>query len=281
MKALLRFLLKNYAFFLFLFLEVLSLVLVYNFNSYQKARYLNSSNRVTAGVYNTFSSVGSYFRLASVNKRLARENAMLKSLIADLPYIKITPYSIINNAEFTDSVFRFKSARVINNSVDKQYNYITVNKGRKHGIKPDMGIVCSDGIVGVITHVSESYALGFSVLNKKWGASAKLKKSGTFGPLAWDGHDAAFANLTGIPYHVELAVGDTVVTSSYSSVFPEGIMIGTVHSIEKPPGDNYYKISVQLSVDFRSLSYVDIVENLKKEEIRSLERNKANDSDTQ
>lgn len=279
MRALFRFFLKNYAFFLFLFLEVLSFILIYNFNSYQKARYLNSSNRVTAGAYNTFSSVSNYFRLASVNKRLARENAMLKSLIADLPYVRITPYSVVSTAEFTDSVYRFKSARVINNSVDKQYNYITLNKGRKHGIKPDMGIVCSEGIVGVITHVSESYSLGFSVLNKKWGASAKLKKSGTFGPLSWDGNDAAFANLTGIPFHVELAVGDTVVTSSYSSVFPEGIMIGTVHSIEQPPGDNYYKISVQLSVDFRSISYVEIVENLKKDEIRNLERNKTNDSE--
>lgn len=279
MRALFRFFLKNYAFFLFLFLEVLSFILIYNFNSYQKARYLNSSNQITAGVYNTFSSVGNYFRLASVNKRLARENAMLKSLIADLPYVRITPYSVVSIAEFTDSVYRFKSARVINNSVDKQYNYITLNKGRKHGIKPDMGVVCSEGIVGVITHVSESYSLGFSVLNKKWGASAKLKKSGTFGPLSWDGNDAAFANLTGIPFHVELAVGDTVVTSSYSSVFPEGIMIGTVHSIEQPPGDNYYKISVQLSVDFRSVSYVEIVENLKKDEIRNLERNKTDDSE--
>jgi len=142
-----------------------------------------------------------------------------------------------------------------------------------------MGVVCSEGIVGMITHVSDSYSLGFSVLNKKWGASAKLKKSGTFGPLSWDGSDASFANLTGIPFHVQLAVGDTVVTSSYSSVFPEGIMIGTVHSIEQPPGDNYYKIVVQLSVDFRSVSYVDVVENLKADEIRNLERNKANDSD--
>ena len=130
MKALFRFLAKYYSFFLFLLLEIISLVMVYNFNSYQKARYLNSSNRITASIYNSFNAVGNYFRLASVNERLARENAYLKSLINDLPYIKITPYSVINNAEMTDSVFRFISARVINNSVDKQFNYITLNKGR-------------------------------------------------------------------------------------------------------------------------------------------------------
>ena len=277
MKALFRFLAKYYSFFLFLLLEILSLVMVYNFNSYQKARYLNSSNRITASIYNSFNAVGNYFRLASVNERLARENAHLKSLISDLPYIKITPYSVINRAEITDSVYRFISARVINNSVDKQYNYITLNKGRKHGVKPDQGIVCSEGIVGVITHVSESYSLGFSVLNKKWGASAKLKSNGTFGPLSWDGKSAEFANLNGIPFHVPVAPGDTVVTSSYSSVFPEGVMIGTVYSVEQPPGDNYYNIVVKLAVNFRALSFVDIVENLKKNEIVTLERNKTDD----
>ncbi len=271
MRGLLRYLLKNYAFLLFLLLEVLSFTLIYNFNNYQRSKYLNSSNKITATIYNSFSAVGNYFSLASVNRKLARENAQLKSLISDLPYIRITPYSVVSKAEITDSVYRFISARVINNSVDKQDNYITLNKGRKHGVKPDQGIVNSDGVVGVVIHVSESFSLGFSVLNKRWGASAKLKKSGTFGPLSWDGSDSRYANLTGIPFHVELAVGDTVVTSSFSSVFPEGVLIGTVHSIEQPPGDNYYQIQVELAVNFRALSYVDIIENLKKDEIKALE----------
>ncbi|KAF0239453.1 MAG: rod shape-determining protein [Prolixibacteraceae bacterium] len=281
MRGLIRYLLKNYAFLLFLLLEVFSFILIFNFNSYQKAQYLNSSNKVTGTVYNTYNAIRHYFSLASVNRKLAGENAMLKSLISDLPYVKVTPYSVIMKAEVTDSVYRFVSARVINNSVDKQNNYITLNKGRKHGIKPDQGIINSDGIVGVITTVSESYSLGFSVLNQRWGASAKLKKSGTFGPLSWDGKDSRFASLTGIPFHVELATGDTVVTSSYSSAFPEGIMIGTVHSLEKPAGENYYSIDVMLSVNFRALSYVEVVENLKRNEIKALESKKEDDPDNQ
>jgi len=281
MRGLLRYLLKHYAFLLFLLLEVLSFVLIFNFNSYQRVQYLNSSNLVTATIYNSFNAVGRYFSLASVNRKLARENAQLKSIISDLPYIRITPYSVVSKAEITDSVYRFISARVINNSVDKQNNYITLNKGRRHGIKPGQGIVNSEGIVGMITQVSESYSLGFSVLNKRWGASAKLQKSGTFGPLSWDGKDSRYANLTGIPFHVELAVGDTVVTSSYSSVFPEGVMIGTVHSLEKPDGENYYLIKVELAANFRALTYVDVIDNLKKAEIRALESKKIDDSDTQ
>ncbi|HSH19528.1 MAG TPA: rod shape-determining protein MreC [Draconibacterium sp.] len=275
MRGLLRYLLKNYAFLLFLLLEVLSFILIFNFNSYQRVKYLNSSNRVTASIYNSFSAVGSYFSLASVNRKLAKENARLKSLISDLPYVTITPDSAVLKAEITDSLYRFISAKVINNSVDNQNNYITLNKGHKHGIKPDQGIVNSEGIVGVVTQVSESFSLGFSVLNKRWGASAKLKKSGTFGPLSWDGLDSEFANLTGIPFHVELAIGDTVVTSSYSSAFPENIMIGTIHSIEQPSGENYYNIRVKLEVDFRSLSYVDVIDNLKNDEIKWLESTKS------
>ncbi len=273
--------LKNYAFLLFVILEVVSFILIFNFNNYQKVQFLNSSNKVTASIYNSISAVGNYFSLASVNRKLARENAQLKSLVSNLPYIRITPYSIVANVEFTDSVYRFISARVINNSVDKQNNYITLNKGRKHGIKPDQGIINSEGIVGVITNVSESYSLGFSVLNKHWGASAKLKKSGTFGPLSWDGLDSRFASLNGIPFHVEIEVGDTVVTSSYSSVFPEGILIGTVHSLEQPPGENYYKISVGLAANFRALSYVDVVDNLKKAEVRALESRRIDGTGTQ
>jgi rod shape-determining protein MreC len=271
MRGLLRYLLKNYAFLLFVLLEVISFTFIFNFNSYQRVKYLNSSNKFTASVYNSFSAVGNYFSLASVNRKLARENAQLKSIVSDLPYIRITQYAVEMRADVTDSLYRFISAKVINNSVDNQNNYITLNKGRKHGIKPDQGIVNSEGIVGVVTQVSESFSLGFSVLNKRWGASAKLIKSGTFGPLSWDGRDSDFANLNGIPFHVELAVGDTVVTSSYSSAFPEDIMIGTVHSIEQPSGENYYDIKVKLAVDFRALSYVDVINNIKSEEIRRLE----------
>lgn len=271
MRGLIRYLLKNYAFLLFLLLEVISFTLIFSYNRYQRVKYLNSSNSVTASIYSSFNAVGSYFSLAAVNGKLAKENAYLKSVISDFPYANLLQDSIIESAEITDSLYRYISARVINNSVNQQNNYITLNKGRKHGIKTDQGIINSEGIVGVITNVSESFSVGFSILNKRWGASARLKKSGTFGPLSWDGYDSEYVNLNGIPFHVELAIGDTVVTSSYSSAFPEDIMIGTVHSIDQPSGENYYKIVVKLAVDFRALSYVDVIGNLKVDEIKTLE----------
>ena len=261
MRGLIRYIIRNHVFILFLLLQILSFVLIFNYNNYQRAKYFNSANYITASVYNTFNSVVRYFGLNAVNEELALENARLKSLLKD---------SLKTNSEIKDTTFRYISAYVINNSVNKQSNYITLNKGRKHGIKTDQGIIGSNGIVGVVTNVSESYSMGLSVLNQRWGISAKLKNNGFFGSISWEGGDYRTAELKEIPFHVELNAGDTIVTSSYSMIFPEGIMIGTIQSFEQPEGDNYYKIYVKLSTDFKSLSYVHVVDNLHKEEINQL-----------
>lgn len=269
MRGLLRYIIKNYAFLLFLLLEIVSLLFVFNFNKYQKVQYLNSSNRITASVYNSFNSVIKYFALAKVNQSLAEENAKLKSAQTSFP-IEISSDSVSVNFVHTNSSYQYISAWVINNSVNKTLNYITLNKGRKDGVKPDMGIVSPQGIVGVVVSVSDNYATGFSVLNKRWGASAKLKKSGYFGPVEWSGGDYQIANLMEIPFHVKLAVGDTIVTSSYSAVFPEGIMIGIVHSFEQPEGENFYQIRIKLATDFKSIHYVEVVDNLNKAQLNKL-----------
>lgn len=273
MRSLLRYLINNYAFLLFLFLEVVSLVFVFNFNKYQKVQYLNSSNRITASVYNSFNSVIKYFELAKVNRSLAEENAKLKSFLYAESQIEGSVDSLIATAIKTDSVFRYISARIINNSVNKIHNYITLNKGQKHGVRADQGIVSSDGIIGVVTRVSESYAMGFSVLNSRWGPSGKLKNSNFFGPIEWDGSNYQVVNLKEIPFHVELAEGDTIVTSGYSSFFPEGILIGTIQSFEQPEGESFYNIKVKLAVDFKSIQYVNIIENLNKDELSKLKNN--------
>ena len=245
---------------------------MFNFNNYQKVMYLNSSNAITGSIYNSFNSVISYFELTKVNEELAAENAKLRSQMqTDSPRIFIQENNLPAFAPTDSTLFNFVSAKVINNSVNRPFNYITLNKGRKDGIKPDQGIISSTGIVGVITNVSESYSMGLSVLNQRWSVSAKLKKDGFLGSLLWDGEDYRFAELMEIPFHVELQMGDTVTTSGYSSIFPEGIMIGTIQAFDKPAGENYYNITVKLTTNFKALSYVEVVENLHKEEIEELE----------
>lgn len=272
MRSLIRYLIKNHAFVLFILLEILALVMVFSFNSFQKATYLNSANRLTGKIYDTYQSVTGYFGLTKINRELAQENARLRMYIENQPEFVANGDSIFSNFSEFDSVYRFIPAQIISNSVNRPFNYLTLNKGRKHGIKPDMGIISARGIVGVVGQVSESYAMGLSVLNQRWSISAKLKKNGYYGSLIWDGMDYRVAHLTEIPLHVDVAVGDTVVTSGYSSIFPEGILVGAISNFSKPDGENYYMIEVKLSVDFKSVSYVEVVEIKTRAEIDELDK---------
>ncbi len=277
MRSLLRYLVRNYAFVLFLLLEGAALTMVFSHNSYQKSKYLNSSNRISGKIYETYNSVIQYFRLAEVNKDLAAENARLLNIIENMSGIEVATDSVISNRIAADSAYRFIPARIINNSVNKPFNYITLNKGRKDGIKSDQGIISDKGIAGVVTHVSSSYSVGLSLLNSRWSVSAMLKNSGYFGSLTWRGGNYRTAELTEIPLHVDVAPGDTVVTSGYSSVFPEGIMIGIIEGFTRPDGENYYAIKVELATDFKSLSYVEVIVNLNRPEIEELENRISND----
>lgn len=281
MRSLLRFLVRNYAFLLFLLLEAVSLVMVFSYNSFQRSRFLNSANFISASLYNTTSSVLQYFELARVNEELANENAYLRSMLEggtlDLGTI---PDSTFFTNELPDSNFVFRSARIINNSANKQQNYITIDKGLEDGIKADQGILAPEGVAGVITSVSDSYASGLSLLNPRWSISAKLKNSGYYGSLHWNGQNYRQADLQEIPIHVYIATGDTVVTSGYSSIFPEGLLIGTISSFDQPQGENYYNIKVQLAVDFKSIRYVHVIENVKKEELKDLENQVINGAGT-
>jgi rod shape-determining protein MreC len=254
-------LLKNHAFVLFILLETLALAMVFNYNSFQKATYLNSANRVTGKVYSIYQSVTGYFGLTKINRELAQENARLRMLLENQPEFVANTDSIFLTLPESDSVYHFIPAQIISNSVNRPFNYITLDKGSRHGIKPDMGIISASGIVGVVGQVSASYSMGLSVLNQRWSISAKLKKNNYYGSLIWQGTDYRTAILSEIPLHVDIAIGDTVVTSGYSSVFPEGILVGTINDFSEPDGENYYSIQVKLSVDFKNLSHVEVVEN--------------------
>jgi rod shape-determining protein MreC len=256
---------------LFLLLEGIALTLLFSYNSYQRSKYLNSSNNVTGNIYQTYNSVIQYFQLAAVNKKLSQENAELRTMLENQPGIVSADDSMYVSKVETDTLYKFIPAKIINNSVNRPFNYFTLNKGREDGVKQDQGVISTNGIVGVVTHVSKSYAVGLSVLNSRWSISAMLQKNGYFGSLIWRGTDYTIADLTEIPLHVDVSQGDTIVTSGYSSVFPEGIMIGTIQDFTRPDGENYYNLKVKLSTDFKSLSYVEVIENQDKPEIEELE----------
>lgn len=270
MKSLFRYLLKNHALALFLLLEVFSLSMVFNYNSFQRSQYLNSANRVSGTVYNTYQQITRYFGLIKVNRELAEENARLHTLMQKYSDKLAKPDILTDTVIGPEALIRFIPATVINNSVNRPFNYITLNKGSNDGIQPDQGIISTQGIVGVVAQVSPSYSMALSVLNQRWSISAKLSKTGFFGSLVWQGNDYRFAQLTEIPLHVPIEIGDTVVTSGYSTIFPEKILIGIIHDFTRPDGENYYDIEVRLAVDFKSITHVEVIENLDKEEMDKL-----------
>lgn len=272
MRSLFRFLLRNYFLMMFLALEAISFVLIVSFNNYQRVAFFNSSNNFAGAVYEKFSSIDDYFSLSRTNARLAADNASLRKQLQ--LRMSLQEQYPVNRPDTVDApAYIFTSAKVISNSVNKQLNYITLNKGSRHGIKPDMGIIDASGIVGVITDVSPNYSTGLSMLNRRLSVPAKITKNNYFGSLVWDGENYNTADLREIPFHIIVNVGDTVVTSGYSNVFPEGIMIGTIKKFDVESGTNFYNIKVELSTNFKTLKYVEVVQNTKRSELKNIEKN--------
>jgi rod shape-determining protein MreC len=270
MKNLLNFLFKFYHFILFIILEIISITFIVSYNNFQKVKFLNSSNAISGKVYTEINSVKDFFSLKKQNEKLAIENANLQKELLSIKQADLNTLTV-HQLDSSNSV-KLIPAKVINNSVNKQYNYITLNKGSRQGIRPDMGVICSDGVVGVIVNVSLNYSTAISVLNGRWSINAKLSNSNYFGPLKWEGKNPYLAILNEIPYHVKVQEEDEVVTSGYSDIFPEGILIGRVVKIGHSKGDNFQEIWVQLSTDFNNLNFVDIIQNSMNIEKRQIEK---------
>lgn len=247
-----------------------ALALLFSNNNYHRAAYLNSANNVSGRIYETESDITDYFSLREANRQLAEENARLRSLAK-------SAYEINGKKFFekNDTVYKLKyhytTAKVINNSVDRRNNYITLNKGSLQGIRPQMAVVSPEGIVGVVKDVSQNYCTVLSLLHKAVRVSAKLKSTDNFGSLVWDGTNPSYAYLKDIASYVKLKKGDTVVTTSFSDIFPEGIMVGTVDRTEEKSSDAFHFIRVKLSTDFTAINHVYVISDFTRAERDTLE----------
>lgn len=270
-------LLRRYNFFLlFLLLEVAAVLLIIRHTNYQSAAIINATNNLTGGVYNTFTNITEYFSLKQTNQHLAQEYSRIRNAYPGAFYISDTGSFYVDDSLFLRK-YRYRAAKIINKTIDKRNNYIMLNKGSRLGIKKDMGVVSHNGIVGIVVGVSENFSSVMSLLHKQSQISAKLKKNNQLGSVVWNGMDYRQATLQDIPNHIQLEKGDTIVSSGYSFIFPEAVMIGTIKEIQLPPGENFYDIKLDLSTDFSTLRYVYIIENLMQEEQRLLEKEVSND----
>lgn len=265
MRRLLTYIIRYNFTFLFLILEVVAFILIIQ-NNYQRTSFLNSSNRFTGSVLKTSSNVSEYFSLKTTNEALAEENRLLRQQLN-------SSFKINDTTSFIqkDSLFSFVYARVLKNSVNKQKNYLLIDKGTNHGIERDMGVITPAGVVGTVVEVSENYARVMSVLHIQNKINARIKKNQHLGNMEWNGRDYRRGILTDIPSHVRLVANDTIITSGNSMIFPEGLFIGTVAEFEHLSSEKFNTAEVEYSIDYNSLRHVFIITNLMKEEIQELE----------
>ena len=272
MERLILFVYQNRAFFTFLFLELFCAWLIVQNNAYQGSKFFNSSNGLVAAMNSFSQGVRDYFMLTEVNRTLSEENALLKRKLSQLPVTYIMPgNNIIRDSSAIDQ-FEYVSAKVVNNHVDMVKNFITINKGRADGIEPGMAVISPLGVVGKVKLVSNHYGVVTSILHVDVMVSAVLKRTENFGTVQWDGNNPDQVEFNYIPPHVHPSVGDTVVTSGYNAVFPEGVMVGVIQSVDLNKDALFYDIKVRLSQDFRKLSWVTVVKNNHHVEQDSLEQ---------
>jgi len=270
MRNLLNFLARYNNLIIFLILEGIAFYLLSTRNSYHNSRLVNGVRGITHGIEEKINNTKSYLSLHEINENLAAENVALRNLLAKLSRRESSLFFSIDDSSHKQQ-YLHSSAEVIENSINKQKNFFTLNKGESQGIKVNMAVISAYSVAGVIVGCSGNYSVAMSLLNPDFKLSARIKSNGYFGSLSWDGRDYRYAILSDIPQHVLVNVGDTIETTGYSAIFPEGVIVGTVSDYEKFGGD-FYKITILLSTDFKKLHFVDVIGNMKKTEQLQLEK---------
>lgn len=275
MRNLLNFLLKYNYWFLFIMLEVICFALLFRFNHYQGSAFFTSSNWLVGTVYEAVNNVTGYFHLKAINDDLVQKNVELELQIEHMRE-KLANY-IEDGADLEqlkqDALVGYDiyKAQVINNSLTHANNYITLNKGEKDGIRSEMGVVNGSGVVGIVYLTSANYSVVIPVLNTKSSISCKIKQSDYFGFLNWEGGSSRYATVRDMPRHSLFSLGDTIVTSGHSAVFPGGIPVGTVEDIRDSHDGLSYLIKVKLFTDFGRLNDVRVIAKKGQKELVELE----------
>ncbi|MFN4027570.1 rod shape-determining protein MreC [Flavobacterium sp.] len=274
MQQIVNFILKNSNRLLFLLLLVISLSLTIQSHSYHKSKVISSANFFTGGIYERVNNINEYFNLKSQNEELALENARLKSLLFNQKdTTKLPEIDSIKGVKKTDIIV----SKVIHNSYSVFENYLTINNGSSSGIKRNMGVINSAGIVGIVDNTSPNYATIISILNVKSQINAKIKKSNHFGSLVWNGKSTGFVQLIDVPRLAGVRKGDTIVTGGQSIIFPENIGIGTIDKVYIDDVTNYYTLDIKLFNDMTNLGHVYIIKNKDADEITKLENQNKKD----
>jgi rod shape-determining protein MreC len=260
----------------FLLLESVCMYLAVQYNKKQQATYINSANIFSGAIYQRFDKLMKYNELSNTNDSLSAENAILYARLGNAQF---SEFLVRDSVVVKDSLSKVKQrytyigAAVINNSVSAMNNFMTLNRGSKHGVVAGMGVITRRGVVGIVKNVSTNFSQVMSILHQQSKISASLKKSDYFGSMVWRKvNDPQRVTIEALPKHADIAVSDTIQTSGFSYIFPEGVPIGTVENFRIEPGRNNYSADVRLFEDISKLRYVYIVNHLFRTEQENLEK---------
>ncbi|RYZ91811.1 MAG: rod shape-determining protein MreC [Proteobacteria bacterium] len=269
MQQIFNYIFKNSHKLLFLLLLGISLVLTIQAHSFHKSKVISSANFLTGGVYAQMNNVEEYFHLKSQNDNLAKENADLRRMLFnEKDTAKAPAVDTIPGVRKIDVIV----SKVIHNSYSVHQNFLTINSGAAAGVGEDMGVVNSQGIVGIVDKTSKNYATVVSILNTDSQINAKIKKSNHFGSLVWNGKNTGYVQLIDVPRLASVRKGDTIVTGGQSVIFPANINIGTVAKVYTDNETNYYTLDIKLFNDMTNLGYVYIIKSKDREELLKLEK---------
>lgn len=280
MQQIINFLIRNKNFLLFVFLFSVSLVFTIQSHSYHKSKFINSANFFSGGLYESASNLQGYFNLKTYNKQLLEENARLRESEQRLlsnHIIDTLGNPLLSTTDSLDTQYLYIPARVIDNSYSQTDNIITLKAGRRDSVHADMGVITSNGIVGIIERTSTKYSTVLSILNSSFKTQAKLRSSDHSGTLKWDGLDPNIMKVTDMQEQAPIKIGDTIETSGKSAIFPKGVPIGTIEKFHLDGSKNFYTLSIRLFNDMTNLGHVYIIKNNDREEIKMLENGITNE----
>lgn len=275
MRSLLWLLNKYNNILVFIILEIIAIILLSNHNAYQHSVLVNANREISGSIFEKVSGIRQYLYLKQNNEILITENTRLKNKIEQLTWSTgITDSTLTEFATdsllLRDTTYLYTYAKIVHGTHYKQFNYFTIDKGRKDGIKANMGVTGAEGIVGIVLESSANYSTVIPIINRDSRLSVKVKKNNFSGILQWEGVNHRQASLNEIPFHAEIAIGDTIVTSGFSAIFPEGLFVGTISDFSLQQG-NFYQITIDLGVDYQRIFHVNVINNYRQDEQLKLE----------
>ncbi len=278
MNNVVRFIKRFHFVLLFLLFEGIALALLVQNQRYQAGQIKRIYNEVVGSLFGEYNNLTDYFNLRSNNIALASENAHLRSQIAQSFQVYDRKLLYVGDSVYKQQ-YEYVHAKIISNSITKRNNHLMINKGANHGIQTGMAVISPNGVVGIVKVVSKNYSSILSLLHSDSKISAKIKRDNSSGSILWDGKTSEIAQMIDVPSHTKIEMGDTVITSSYSLAFPEGISIGIVENVRTQPGDNFHTLDIRLTTNFNAIDQVYVVKNLHKNELQTLKEQTETDDE--